>query len=119
MTALICDALIQPFDTVPSQADDLKPLIDAPLIRKLPVSLYEERKFPQFVELIKTSHDECGNILARHISCCLVNDIFKELLRKYDTLGNREFDRNPAPDFSRVGVLPIEMDLISEDQETT
>ncbi|CAG8658682.1 443_t:CDS:2 [Funneliformis caledonium] len=66
MTALICDALIQSFDTVPSQVDDLKPLYDAPLIRKLPVSFYEEKKFPQVAEFIKTSDDECGSILANN-----------------------------------------------------
>ena len=53
MTALICDALIQPFNTVPSEADDLASLIAAPLIRKLPVSFQEERKFPQFAEFIQ------------------------------------------------------------------
>jgi len=79
-TALICDALIQPFDTVPNEADDLMSLIATPLIRKLPVSFHEERKFPQFAEFIQTSDKECGSNLAKHISCLLTDTFEKQNL---------------------------------------
>ena len=52
-TALICDALIQPFDTVPNEADDLMSLIATPLIRKLPVSSMKRENFLNLLNLSK------------------------------------------------------------------
>ncbi|RGB41957.1 hypothetical protein C1646_751569 [Rhizophagus diaphanus] len=100
-TDLICDILIQPFDTVPNRANDFKPLVDTKLIRKLPVSFCEERKFPQFAEYIQTSDDECGNMVHWGIDSLIriPLQIFRE------SLGG--------------GLLPIEMDRNSKDQGTT
>ncbi|CAB4400459.1 unnamed protein product [Rhizophagus irregularis] len=125
-TALICDILIQPFNTVPNRANDLKPLVDAKLIRKLPVSFYEERKFPQFAEYIQTNDDECGSNLAKHISC-LLTDIFEK--QDFDDTsedmvhwGIDSLIRIPLQIFRESlggGVLPIEMDRNSKNQGTT
>ncbi|CAB4374990.1 unnamed protein product [Rhizophagus irregularis] len=125
-TSLICDILIQPFNTVPNRANDLKPLVDAKLIRKLPVSFYEERKFPQFAEYIQTNDDECGSNLAKHISC-LLTDIFEK--QDFDDTsedmvhwGIDSLIRIPLQIFRESlggGVLPIEMDRNSKDQGTT
>ena len=125
-TAVICDALIQPFDTVPNEADDLMSLIATPLIRKLPVSFHEERKFPQFAEFIQTSDKECGSNLAKHISCLLTDTFEKQNLD--DTTedmmhwGIDSLIRVPLQIFRENlggGVLPIEMDRNSKDQGTT
>ncbi|CAB4394131.1 unnamed protein product [Rhizophagus irregularis] len=125
-TSLICDILIQPFNTVPNRANDLKPLVDAKLIRKLPVSFYEERKFPQFADYIQTNDDECGSNLAKHISC-LLTDIFEK--QDFDDTsedmvhwGIDSLIRIPLQIFRESlggGVLPIEMDRNSKDQGTT
>ncbi|CAG8549826.1 27668_t:CDS:2 [Gigaspora margarita] len=87
-TSIICDALIQPFSSVPSQAEKLTSLINAPLTRKLPVSFYEEIKFPQLADFIETKNDECGNSIIR-----IPLQIFHE------NLGG--------------GILPIDMDRSS------
>ncbi|CAB4374878.1 unnamed protein product [Rhizophagus irregularis] len=125
-TSLICDILIQPFNTVPNRANDLKPLVDAKLIRKLPVFFYEERKFPQFAEYIQTNDDECGSNLAKHISC-LLTDIFEK--QDFDDTsedmvhwGIDSLIRIPLQIFRESlggGMLPIEMDRNSKDQGTT
>ncbi|GES95131.1 hypothetical protein RCL_jg19337.t1 [Rhizophagus clarus] len=125
-TALICDTLIQSFNTIPNHANDLRPLVSAQLVRKLPVSFYEEKKFPQFAEYIQTSDDECGSNLAKHISC-LLTDIFEK--QDFDDTsedmvhwGIDSLIRIPLQIFRESlggGVLPIEMDRNSKDQGTT
>ncbi|GES74974.1 hypothetical protein RCL_jg13042.t1 [Rhizophagus clarus] len=125
-TATICDALIQPFDTVPSQAGDLMSLIHMPLTRKLPVSFYEEIKFPQLADFIETKNDECGSDLSKHISHILTDIVQKQSLNNTseDMLhyGVDSMIRVPLQIFHENlggGVLPIEMDRNSKDQGTT
>lgn len=126
-TALICEALIQSFDTIPNQAHGLISLIDASLIRKLPVSFHEESKYPQLAEYIQTSDDECESSLAKHISCILTSNIFeKQILdgTSEDMLhwAIDSLIRIPLQIFrENLGgrVLPIEMDRNSKDQGTT
>ncbi|CAH1764607.1 12511_t:CDS:10, partial [Entrophospora sp. SA101] len=79
-TGIICDTLIQPFSSVPSQAGDLTSLINVPLTRKLPVSFYEEIKFPQLADFIETKNDECGSNLSKHISHLLTDIAEKQNL---------------------------------------
>ncbi|RIA97183.1 hypothetical protein C1645_814424 [Glomus cerebriforme] len=107
-TTLICDILIQPFNTVPNQANDLKSLVNAKLIQKLPVSFYEERKFPQFAEYIQTNDDEYGSNLAKHIFC-LLTDIFEK----------QDLDDTSEDMSLGRGMLPIEIDQSSKDQGMT
>ncbi|POG65506.1 hypothetical protein GLOIN_2v1781656 [Rhizophagus irregularis DAOM 181602=DAOM 197198] len=126
-TALICEALIQSFDTIPNKAHGLISLIDASLIRKLPVSFHEESKYPQLAEYIQTSDDECESSLAKHISCILTSDIFeKQILdgTSEDMLhwAIDSLIRIPLQIFrENLGgrVLPIEIDRNSKDQGMT
>ncbi|GBB97244.1 hypothetical protein RclHR1_02950003 [Rhizophagus clarus] len=52
-TALICDNLIQPFDTIPNNANDLEPLVSAQLVRKLPVSFSKRENFLSLLDISK------------------------------------------------------------------
>ncbi|CAB4445890.1 unnamed protein product [Rhizophagus irregularis] len=106
-TALICEALIQSFDTIPNQA--------------------HESKYPQLAEYIQTSDDECESSLAKHIFCILTSDIFEKQILD----GTSEDMLHWAIDslirillqifHENLGgrVLPIEMDQNSKDQGMT
>ncbi|CAG8782964.1 9518_t:CDS:2, partial [Gigaspora rosea] len=125
-TGIICDALIQPFSSVPSRAGDLTSLINAPLTRKLPVSFYEEKRFPQLADFIETKNDECGSNLSKHISHLLTDIVEKQNLNNTseDMLhwGMDSIIRIPLQIFHENiggGILPIEMDRNSKDQGTT
>ncbi|CAG8778154.1 6438_t:CDS:2, partial [Ambispora leptoticha] len=91
-TGIICNALIQPFSSVPSRAGDLTSLINALLTWKLSVSFYEEIKFPQLADFIETKNDECERM----------DSIIRIPLQIFhENLGR--------------GILPIEMDRNSKD----
>jgi hypothetical protein len=125
-TVLICDDLIQPFDTVPNQVNDIRPLVTTQLLRKFPVSFGEERQFPQLAEYIQTNDNERGSNLAKYISY-LLTDIFEK--QNFDDTskdmvhwGIDSLIRIPLQIFRESlggGVLPIEMDRNSKDQGTT
>ncbi|CAG8642268.1 5624_t:CDS:2, partial [Paraglomus occultum] len=108
-TATICQKLISKFETIPTRADQLEPLINSQLLCKLPASRNEEEKDSELVGLIYTNEDDRYGDLAYHISVALskqfndnVSDIESEddvhhiidcLIK--DTL--RLFNRNAVP----------------------
>ncbi|RHZ62043.1 hypothetical protein Glove_344g93 [Diversispora epigaea] len=124
-TGIICDALIKPFSSVPNRVEDLTPLISAPLTRKLPVSFYEEIKFPQLADFIETKNDEYGSSLSKHISYLLteiaekqnLNNTSEDMLHwRVDSIiriSLQIFHENLG------GMLPIQIDRNSKDQGTT
>ncbi|CAG8483612.1 9608_t:CDS:1 [Gigaspora rosea] len=123
---IICDALIQPFSSVPSRAGDLTSLINAPLTRKLPVSHNEETKFPLLADFIETKNDECESDLSKYISSLLTGIVEKQNLSNTseDMLHWRvdSIIRIPLQIFHENlggGVLPIDMDRNCKDQGTT
>ncbi|KAF0474822.1 crinkler family protein [Gigaspora margarita] len=123
-TGIICNTLIQPFSSVQSRAGDRTSLINASLTRKLPVSFYEEIKFPQLVDFIETKNDECRSNISKHISHLLTDIVEKQNLNNTleDMLhwGMDSIFRILIQIFHENldrGILPIEMDRNSKDQE--
>ncbi|CAG8652078.1 6985_t:CDS:2 [Paraglomus brasilianum] len=71
-TKALCEVLIQPFDTLPTSANELPDFIDMPLCSKLPVALYSElTKFNEISEGIYYDEINSESLLARTISNAL------------------------------------------------
>lgn len=125
-TGLICDTLIIPFGSVPSEANELRSLIVAPLTRKLPVSFHEEKRLPQLADLIQTNKSERGSNLSKHISHLLTDIIEKQNLNNTSEdmihWGIDSLIRIPLQIFHEsLGgeILPIEIDRNCKDRGTT
>ncbi|CAG8670931.1 37207_t:CDS:2 [Gigaspora margarita] len=67
-TSIICDELLKRFGTIPKRVDELRPLIKEPLLRKLSVVTYEELKYHQLQDFVRTDIKECKSEIAIQIS---------------------------------------------------
>ena len=72
---IICNDLLRKFKTIPKKVDELLPLINAPLLRKLPVTSNEGIIYPELSQYICTKEDERRSMLAKIISNVLCDTI--------------------------------------------
>src|SRR5688500_12003754 len=67
-SGIICRELLKKFDIIPNKVEELKLLIDAPLLRQLPVTSDEERMFPDISNYVRTAPKEKRSDIAKIIS---------------------------------------------------
>ncbi|CAG8648267.1 20480_t:CDS:2, partial [Gigaspora rosea] len=71
----ICKGLLQKFEIIPRKVCELQQLINAPLLRKLPVTSDEEKIYPELDEFVCTNDDERRSTIAKIISTALCSTI--------------------------------------------
>jgi len=105
--------------------DELLPLINEPLLRKLPVTSDEGIIYPELSQYICTKEDERRSMLAKIISNVLCDTIDGQFLgNKSESMLHYPLDsmiRIPLETFNRFlgNVLPIEIDRDDTDSGTT
>jgi hypothetical protein len=68
---------LKKFDVIPTQVEDLRSLIRAPLLRKLPVTADEEIVHPELKNYIYTRDDERRSTIAKNITNVLSSSVDK------------------------------------------
>ncbi|RIB16588.1 hypothetical protein C2G38_2189559 [Gigaspora rosea] len=77
-SSLICNGLLQKFEVIPTQVNDLYSLINAPLLRKLPVTRDEETLHAELSEFVCTKEEERRSTIAVNISSALFSTIDRQ-----------------------------------------
>ncbi|CAG8557062.1 5318_t:CDS:2, partial [Gigaspora margarita] len=77
---VICKGLLQKFEIIPRKVCELQQLINAPLLRKLPVTSGEEKIYPELDEFVCTNDDERRSTIAKIISTVLCSTINRRFL---------------------------------------
>ncbi|CAG8749011.1 15769_t:CDS:2, partial [Funneliformis caledonium] len=122
---LICNGLLQKFEEIPTQVNDLQSLINVPLLRKLPVTSDEEIMYPELSDYVCTREEERRSTIAKNISSALASSIDREFSgNKSESMLQYPLDsmiRVPLETFCRFlgNVLPIEIDRDKADSGTT
>ncbi|CAG8634356.1 12885_t:CDS:2, partial [Funneliformis caledonium] len=122
---LICNGLLQKFETIPTQVNDLQSLINVPLLRKLTVTSDEEIMYPELSDYVCTREEERRSTIAKNISSALASSIDREFSgNKSESMLHYPLDsmiRVPLETFCRFlgNVLPIEIDRDKADSGTT
>ncbi|CAG8745744.1 15410_t:CDS:2, partial [Funneliformis caledonium] len=75
---LICNGLLQKFEAIPTQVNDLQSLINVPLLRKLTVTSDEEIMYPELSDYVCTREKERRSTIAKNISSALASSIDRE-----------------------------------------
>ncbi|CAG8636875.1 7798_t:CDS:2 [Paraglomus occultum] len=125
LSGVICKKLLQPFEIIPKQANDLLNLIKAPLLQELPAASGEEIRHPILEGFIKTETSTRGSILAVHVSMALSNAVAEDALGPgSEDLKHWALDtlvRKPLQLFkNQVGsMLPIFIDRNQKDSQST
>ncbi|KAF0448601.1 crinkler family protein [Gigaspora margarita] len=112
----ICKGLLQKFEIIPRKVCELQQLINAPLLRKLPVTSDEEKIYPELDEFVCTNDDERRSTIAKIISTALCSTIDRRFSgNQSESMLHYPLDAMitvPLETFNRFlgGDLPIEID---------
>ncbi|CAG8522299.1 29647_t:CDS:2 [Gigaspora margarita] len=120
----ICNGLLQKFAIIPRKVCELQQLINAPLLRKLPVTSDEEKIYPELDRFVCTKDDERRSTIAKIISAALCSTIDREFSgNNSECMLHYPLDtmiRIPLKTFNRFlgSDLPIEIDRDDTDSGT-
>ncbi|KAF0453080.1 crinkler family protein [Gigaspora margarita] len=120
----ICNGLLQKFEIIPRKVCELQQLINAPLLRKLPVTSDEEKIYPELDRFVCTKDDERRSTIAKNISAALCSTIDRKISgNNSECMLHYPLDtmiRVPLETFNRFlgSVLPIEIDRDDTDSGT-
>ncbi|POG62548.1 hypothetical protein GLOIN_2v1810596 [Rhizophagus irregularis DAOM 181602=DAOM 197198] len=121
-SGIICKELLKKFDIIPNKVEELKTLIDAPLLRKLPVTSDEEIMFPDISNYVCTTQGERRSAIAKINSNLFTIDT--KFSGKSESMLHHPIDsmiRIPLENFNKYlgGSLPIDIDRDKSDSGST
>ncbi|PKY39887.1 hypothetical protein RhiirA4_415402 [Rhizophagus irregularis] len=121
-SGIICKELLKKFDIIPNKVEELKTLIDALLLRKLPVTSDEEIMFPDISDYVCTTQGERRSAIAKIISNLFTIDT--KFSGKSESMLHYPIDsmiRIPLENFNKYlgGSLPIDIDRDKSDSGST